>query len=226
MKERVGKEIAALVRDGDVIGVGTGSTVDAALEVLKGRIKDENLSFSVVTTSYQSAWRCSEIGITVLDSGYRGAIAWGFDGADAVDTQLRAVKGKGAAMLEEKIVAARCNKYYLIVDDSKCAEDICARCAVPVEVIPSARLVVEDRVRALGAAEVSLRDAAPGKHGPVITERGNIILDARFPSFRPGLEHEIKSIVGVVENGLFERYADEVWIARPEGVERLTRPRS
>ncbi len=221
MKEIVGKEIAELVNDGDIIGVGTGSTVDAALEALTKRLQTEKISVKVVTTSYQSAWRCEEIGLTVLNGSFRGALSWGFDGADAVDSELRAIKGKGAAMLEEKLVAARCKKYYLIVDESKVAPDICAHCSVPVEVIPSARGIVEEGLKSLGADQIELRNAITTKYGPVITERGNIIIDAKFPAFRPGLEREIKSLVGVVENGLFERYADEVWIAGTKGIQKL-----
>ncbi len=223
MKEIVGKEIAGLVKDGEIIGVGTGSTVDAALNALSVRIKNEKLSVKVVTTSYQSAWRCEEIGLTVLNSSFRGALAWGFDGADAVDGDMRAIKGKGAAMLEEKIIAARCKEYYLIVDDSKVAKDICVHCAVPIEVVPTARTVVEDGLKSIGAAEMVLRNAVSTKHGPVITERGNIIIDAKFPSFRTGLEQEIKSIVGVVESGLFENYATQVWIAGAEGLKKIKR---
>lgn len=222
MKEIVGKEIAALVKDGDIIGVGTGSTVDAALNAMQARMKQEKLTVSVVVTSYQSAWRCEEIGFTVLNSSYRGELSWGFDGADAIDRKLHAIKGKGAALLEEKILAARCKKYYLIVDESKVAPDICVHCAVPVEVIPSARSVAEEGLKRIGASELTLRNAVSTKHGPVITERGNIIIDAQFPAFNPGLEREIKSLVGVVESGLFESYANEVWIAGPKGVEKVS----
>ena len=207
MKELVGQEIARMVKDGDTIGVGTGSTVDAALVAIGDRIQKERLSIRAVTTSYQSAWRCEEIGFTVLHPEYMGKVDWGFDGADAVDSQLRAIKGRGAALLEEKIVAKLSRSYFLIVDESKVTEDICQLCAVPVEVTPSARRISEQGLKHIGATEITLRNAVSTKHGPVITERGNIIIDAKFENFRPGLEAEIKSIVGVVESGVFENYA-------------------
>lgn len=224
-KALVGKEIAQYAKNNDVIGVGTGSTVDAAINALAERIKNEGLSITVIPTSYQTTWRCEQLGFRVLSQNYTGLIQWGFDGADAVDAHGNAIKGKGAAMLEEKILAKKCAKYYIIIDDSKQCADICAHCAVPVEVIPSARGLVEKELQKLGAKEIVLRDGLPGKHGPVITEHANIILDAAFASFTPGLETKIRSIVGVVESGLFERYADTVLVAKKDGVESLVMQR-
>lgn len=224
-KALVGKEIARYAKNNDVIGVGTGSTVDAAINALAERIKNEGLSITVIPTSYQTTWRCEELGFRVLTQNYTGEIQWGFDGADAVDAQGNAVKGKGAAMLEEKILAKKCSKYYIIVDDSKQCADVCKHCAIPVEVIPSARALVERDLRKLGVKEITLRDGAPGKHGPVITEHANLILDASFASFTPGLEAKIKSIVGVVETGLFERYADVVLVAKKDSVDTISTQR-
>ena len=222
MKEIVAKELAARVRDGEVIGVGTGSTVDLALDEIAKRVKQEGLRLTVVPTSLQSAWKCQEAGLQVSYPGYCGDLSWGFDGADAVDDRLRVIKGKGGAMLQEKILAARCLHYVIIVDDSKMVSKLGPGCPVPVEVIPEARFVAERKLMTLGAKSVSLRNAV-AKHGPVITEGGNIIFDAQFTEISDSLEGEIKSIVGVVESGLFTGFASEVLIGSSAGVKILTR---
>ncbi len=223
-KERVGKEIAKRIKHGDVIGVGTGSTVEAALQAIGARCSAEGLQIAVLPTSLETAWLCEELGLTVLDASYRGELAWGFDGADAVDERLRAIKGKGGALLREKIIAARCSSYTLIVDDSKFTDNIAALSAVPVEIIPEARSVVERRLLALGATEVALRQAVK-KHGPVITEAGNLILDTAFPAIGDGLEQSIKTIVGVVESGIFTDFADEILIAEDGSIRRIVKNR-
>lgn len=220
MKEIVATELAARVKNGEKIGVGTGSTVDAALTKIGERIVKEGLSVQVVPTSIQSAWRCHEIGLTVLYPAYRGELSWGFDGADAVDPNLWLIKGKGGAMLQEKILAARCRKFVVIVDDSKMTNNLGQACPIPVEVIPEAVIIAEKGLRDLGASEIILRPAT-GKHGPIITEAGNVILDARFDRVEADLERNIKSIVGVVESGLFIGYTSEVIVAGAEGVRSI-----
>lgn len=220
MKEIVAVELAGRVKDGEKIGVGTGSTVDAALTKIGERIKKEKLSVQVVPTSLQSAWKCHEIGLTVLYPAYRGELSWGFDGADAVDKNLWLIKGKGGAMLQEKILAARCKKFVIIVDESKLTDNLGSACAIPVEVIPEAVVIVERELKKLGASEIALRPAT-GKHGPIITEAGNVILDATFGNIHETLERDIKAIVGVVESGLFIGYSDEVIVASASGVKSL-----
>jgi ribose 5-phosphate isomerase A len=217
MKEVVGREIAKRVTNGEIIGVGTGTTVDAALLEIGRRVREEKLQVSVVPTSYQSAWKCQELGLQVLSPCYRGYLSWGFDGADQVNKQRWAIKGKGGALLQEKILAKRCRSFVIIVDESKVVERLGDGCAVPVEVIPEAIILAEDGLRKLGAIEISIRSGS-GKHGPVVTERGNLILDATFPEVRSSLEEEVKTIVGVVDSGLFMSYASEVMVANTTGI--------
>jgi ribose 5-phosphate isomerase A len=217
MKEIVAKEIAKRVKDGDVIGVGTGTTVDAALTEIGKRVKAEGLRITVVPTSYQSAWRCQDLGFIVMYPGYRGHLSWGFDGADQVSKNRWAIKGKGGAMLQEKILAKRCKQFVLIVDETKVVETLGQGCPIPVEVVPEAVTLADEGLKSLGATEVVIR-VGTGKHGPVITERGNIILDATFASVTERLEADIKSIIGVVDSGLFINYATEVMVAKADGV--------
>lgn len=220
MKELVAKEIAKRVKSGETIGVGTGSTVDIALNFIGQRIKDEGLRVRVVPTSIQSSWRCQEIGLDVLYPGYNGELAWGFDGADEVNDKLWLIKGKGGALLQEKLVAARCRQFYVIVDESKIVKTLGAACPVPVEVIPDALYLAERALTKLGAVEMSQRKGT-GKHGPVITERGNIILDVKFKEISQGLERAIKSEVGIIDSGLFIGYTSEVLVAGASGVRSI-----
>lgn len=217
MKELVAQEMARRVQHGDIIGVGTGSTVDAALDEIGKRIEREKLSVRVVPSSYQSAWRCQEIGLEVLYPGYKGHLSWGFDGADQVTRQRWAIKGKGGAMLQEKILAKRCRHFVIIVDESKVVEGLGEGCPVPVEVIPEGLVLAEEGLRRIGATELSLRSGS-GKHGPIITEKGNLIIDATFPVIHEHLEREIKELVGVVESGLFTGCVSEVVVASSKGI--------
>jgi len=217
MKEKVAQEIARRVKDGDVLGVGTGTTVDAALTAIGARVKQEGLKVTVVPTSLQSAWRCQELGFTVMYPAYHGRLSWGFDGADQVTKERWAIKGKGGALLQEKILAKRCDTFVIIVDDSKVVTKLGVGCPVPVEVIPEGRILAEEGLKALGAGDLAIRTGT-GKHGPVITEGGNIIIDATFSTISENLEEQIKKIVGVVDSGLFIGYAAEVIVASANGI--------
>jgi ribose 5-phosphate isomerase A len=219
MKEKVAEEIARLVQDGQIIGVGTGTTVDCALEAIGRRIQTEKLRLSVVPTSLESAWRCESLGLQVLHSAYSGVLNWGFDGADAVNSQKWLIKGKGGALFQEKVLAARCKTFLVIVDESKIVSDLSV-CPIPLEVLPQARAHVERELKLRGAQSVTLRQGT-GKHGPIISEQGNILLDAKFAQIGPGLEKDLKTIVGVVESGLFIGYASEVLVGTAAGVRRL-----
>lgn len=219
-KELVGLEIAKRVKSGEILGIGTGSTVDAALDALANRIKSEGLKISCVPSSLQSAWRCQEAGIAVLYPGYRGVLDWGFDGADEVDPNLWLIKGLGGALLQEKILAKRCKKFVVIVDQSKLVNRLGERTAIPVEVVPEAYSIVEPSLLKLGAKSVEVRLAVK-KHGPIITERGNILIDASFETITQDLETKIKGCVGVVESGLFIGYADEILVADGESTRSI-----
>jgi ribose 5-phosphate isomerase A len=224
MKELVAKELAKRVKDGDVIGVGTGSTVDLALSEIGLRVKQEKLNLHVVPTSLQSSWKCQQLGLNVMYPGYRGNLSWGFDGADEVDDRFWLIKGKGGALLQEKILAARCDYFVVIVDESKMVKKLGANCAIPVEVIPEAIHVVEQRLRDLNPVSIELRNCTGGKHGPIITEAGNIILDVKFDGIEKELEGRLKSILGVVETGLFIGYTSELLMATTSAVKSIKPP--
>jgi len=216
MKELVAQAIAARVKNGEVIGLGSGSTVELALLEIKKRVQREGLQISGVPTSHRTAILAKEAGVTVLSPMLVQTIAWAFDGADEVDPNLDLIKGHGGAMLNEKIIASIAERFVVIITEDKQVKKLGEKFPVPVEVIPEALTLVEKELLQLGASKVVLRQAA-GKYGPVITEHNNLILDASFPSISPAHESKIKCIPGVVENGLFMGYADEILVATASG---------
>lgn len=211
-KERVATDIAAKVKDGDVLGAGSGSTVYLALFAIARRIRKENLHVEVIPASIEISMACLQLGIpqtTLWDK----RPDWTFDGADEVDSAHNLIKGRGGAMFKEKLLIKSSSKVYIIVDESKFVDRLGAKFPVPVEVFPGALTSAEEVLKQLGATEIVLR-SAKGKDGPVLTENGNLILDVRFRSIGPSLEKEIKLITGVIDSGLFMGYDVEVVVAK------------
>lgn len=211
-KERVATDIAAKVKEGDVLGAGSGSTVYLALFTIARRIRKENLHVEVIPASMEISMACLQLGIpqtTLWDK----RPDWTFDGADEVDPAHNLIKGRGGAMFKEKLLIKNSAKAYIIVDESKLVDCLGTKFPVPVEVFPGALTCVEEGLKRLGATEILLRPAK-GKDGPVVTENGNLILDTRFRSIGPSLEQEIKGITGVIDSGLFIGYDVEVIVAK------------
>jgi ribose 5-phosphate isomerase A len=221
-KAKVAAEIVRRIQSGSVIGVGSGSTVMLALQALGERIRKEKMSIAVVPTSYDTALAAERLGIQVLSPLFEGQLAFGFDGADYVDPQLRLIKGKGAAMLQEKILAKKCHEFVIIVDDSKLVPAFDDATPIPLEVVPTAGALVVARLKKMGAVSITERQAR-GKHGAVITEAGNIIFDVAFHSVPDDMEDRLKQIVGVVESGLFVGYTREVLVAGSSEIRTLRR---
>jgi ribose 5-phosphate isomerase A len=115
-------------------------------------------------------------------------------------------------MFKEKLMMASSAKSYIIIDESKLVDKLCTKFPVPIEVFPQALLYVEEKLKGIGADHITLRPAK-GKDGPVITENGNLILDAMFEEIPADLEIKIKSITGVIESGLFMGFDVEVLVA-------------
>jgi len=203
-KERVAKEVAAKIKDGQILGVGSGSTVYVALLAIAERVKNEGLHIQVIPSSLEISMTCMQLGIpqtTLLDK----KPDWTFDGADEVDAARNLIKGRGGAMFKEKLLICNSTETYIIVDESKFVDRLGSKFPVPIEVFPTSLLYVEKTVKALSARDVQLR-LAKGKDGPIITENGNFILDAWFDTINIDLEKEIKNITGVIESGLFIGY--------------------
>lgn len=207
-KQIVANRIAAKVEDGDVIGVGSGSTVYLALLSIAKRIEREKLRVLAIPTSHEIKITCAQLGIP-MTSLLEHTPRWTFDGADEIDPDFNMIKGRGGAMFKEKLLITSSPKTYIVADSSKRVDKLGTFFPIPVEVFPEALMHVEKMLRVLNASEICLR-MAQGKDGPVITENGNMILDVRFPEIAPFLESAIKAITGVIESGLFINYKVKV----------------
>jgi ribose 5-phosphate isomerase A len=217
LKEAVAKKISERVKSGELIGVGSGSTVTLALSFIGERVAKEKLSIRVLPTSYEVEKLCAAARLQIVSEVNVHKLDWAFDGADEVDEEGNLIKGKGGALLREKIVAEYTDHLVVIVDQSKLVKRLGERCALPIETVPRAEILVTDRLKELGARNISLREAGSGKKGPVITEAGNVILDAKFDFLNRELVESVKSIIGVVEHGAFFGKTKEVLVGYPDG---------
>lgn len=203
-KERIAKKIAQKVKDGDVIGVGSGSTSFVATKEIAKKMKEENINITAIPTSYEIKLLCENLGIPTASFSEKRP-DWSFDGADEVNKDNWLIKGRGGAMFKEKLNIASSKVTYILVDDSKFVENLCDKFPIPVEVTKEAVNYVRQALLEMGAKSVTMR-LAKGKDGPVLTEEGNIILDTVFSDVTENLEKDLKSIVGVIETGLFIGY--------------------
>lgn len=216
-----------LIFSGMKIGLGTGSTAMPAVTRLAELIKEGKLSgIRAVATSFQTTIACEELGIPVFSMNAReigGRLDLAIDGADEISPDRHLIKGGGAALLLEKIVAYNSARFVIIADGSKAVPSLGTGFALPVEVIAEARVSVTAALTALGAAVV-LRQGVR-KAGPVITDNGNLIVDCLWKAGADGkspinpadMEVKINAIVGVVENGFFTRNSPIVYIAHADG---------
>jgi ribose 5-phosphate isomerase A len=214
-KRRAGEAAADAVRDGDLVGLGTGSTAAQAIRAL-GRAVDDGLEARGVATSYQSRELAKDVGLPLepLEDVSRLDIA--IDGADQVaDGDL--VKGGGAAHAREKVVAAAADRFLVVVDTTKLVGRLDH--PIPVAVLPDARATVGAAIQALGGAP-DLR-AGSAKDGPLVTDNGNLVLDSAFGAIdRPAeLAASLSALPGAVEHGLFVEMADTVVVGSDDGVE-------
>ena len=220
LKLAAAKAALDYVEDDTIIGVGTGSTVNFFIAEL---IKTQARIKAAVSSSEASTQLLRAGGIEVLELNSAGSLSIYVDGADEVTRHLAMIKGGGAALTREKIVAAASDKFICIADTSKLV-DVLGKFPLPVEVIPMARsYVARELVKLGGHPEWRVRD---GK--AVVTDNGNWILDVRGLTItKPAdLESTINQIAGVVTNGLFARRgADVLLLAAADGVQRITASR-
>ena len=209
-----GREAARLVKDGAIVGLGTGSTAAYAIGELGRRVQEEGLTILGIPTSYQAMNLARRNGIPVRTLDDVDTVDIAIDGADEVDPEKNLIKGGGAAHTREKVIDALADFFVVAIDDSKLVNRLGEKCPVPVEVIPMALTPVMRRLEALGGEPV-LRTAVR-KEGPVITDQGNFVVDVRFPSIDDPetLESTLNNVPGVVENGLFIKLADLIVVGK------------
>ena len=212
MKKAAAEAALEYIKAGDVVGVGTGSTVNFfidALATIKGRIE------GAVSSSEASTERLKSHGIPVFNLNDVSEISVYVDGADEVTKHMHMVKGGGGALTREKIVAAVAQKFVCIVDDTKLV-DVMGAFPLPIEVIPMARSYV--------AREIVKMGGQPVYREGFVTDNGNQILDVHNLQIidPPALETELNQIVGVVTNGLFaHRGANVVLMGSADGVKTI-----
>lgn len=224
LKRQAAVRAAERIRDGMVVGLGTGSTVRHLLEAIATRRTAGELArLHCIPTSRDTAARATRLGIPLASLATHPVVDLTIDGADEVDPDLNLIKGMGGALLREKIVAAASRTRLIIVDGSKVVQRLGTRSALPVEVDPFGAAIQPPFLRGLGA-EPTLRTDAAGE--PYLTDGGNHIYDCRFPDGiddPAALECALNNRPGVIENGLFVGIADEVIIADGNGTRSLGR---
>jgi ribose 5-phosphate isomerase A len=208
-KQAVAERIAARVSDGALIGIGSGSATYMALWSIGQRVQRESLSIRIATTSYETQAAASTLGLPTVPLGSVQP-EWGVDGADELDPHGRLLKGRGGAMFREKVLWSTCRKMYLAIDPSKHVERLGQGFPIPIEVDRDAVDLVGRALGLHGSTRWGLRLAGSSKDGPVITESGNLVIDAWFDEIPLGLSAQLKLLTGVIETGLFEGFSFEV----------------
>jgi ribose 5-phosphate isomerase A len=214
------------IRPGMVIGLGSGTTAEAMLQVLGERVRG-GLQVTGVPTSERTRAVAASLGIPLANLDDVPALDLSIDGADEVLLpSLDLIKGLGGALLREKLVAATSRFRIIIVDASKLVSALAARHPVPVEVIPFGWRHTAARLAAFGARAV-LRPHPSNASAPFVTDGGNYVLDCSFaPLAQPAaLAAQLKSLAGVVDHGLFIGMTDRVYAAGPDGLRTYDRSR-
>ncbi len=220
-KQVAGQHAATLVKDGQVVGLGTGSTAVHAVRALGRRRKDESLDILAVPTSMATEREARALGIPITTLEEHPRVDITIDGADEVDPNLTLIKGRGGALLREKIVAQASKREVIICDASKVVLKLGVKTPLPVEVLRFGWMTTRGHLERL-RSKARLRE----KDGsPFVSDNGNYIIDCQFRSIvdPEQLEEDINTIAGVVENGLFVGLAHLVVIGQKDGSVKLMR---
>lgn len=220
LKKAAAESAAALVRDGMIVGLGSGTTAAFAVSAI-GRRVSEGLRVAGVPTSEGTATQARALGIPLSSLDQQREVDLTIDGADEVEEgSLNLIKGHGGALLREKIVASASKKLVIIVDERKLVSHLAAHDPIPVEVVPFGWQATARYLEKLGAAP-SLRRNPDGQ--PFHSDGGNYIVDCKFERHieAAALARELDHVVGVVEHGLFIGLTSEVHVAGANGVRVL-----
>ncbi|MFN8594360.1 MAG: ribose-5-phosphate isomerase RpiA [Thermomicrobiales bacterium] len=215
--QRLAATAADLIEPGMTVGLGTGSTADAVLYEL-GRRVAAGLTFTGVATSARTEALARELGVALAPLASVARIDLGYDGADEIDPHLDAIKGRGGALLYEKLVACSCARYVLVATTEKVVTHLGERTPLPVEIVAFGWPQTAARLRALGISPV-LRRATNQPDEPFRTDNGGLILDCDTgPMSDPGqIAAAVKAVPGVVEHGLFLGLASDVLLVGEDG---------
>ncbi len=217
-------EAIELLQNGYSVGLGSGRTMAQTIKIIAEKIEQDKLNLAFVPSSYQIEFLARELGLRVIDLNSVQILDLTIDGADQVELgTLNMIKGGGAALTREKIIGSNSTKVAIIIAENKLTKKLGEDMCVPIEIFPFGINAVIAKIRQVGGT-VTLRQGE-GKVGPIITDNGNIIVDADFgPIDDPiSLESEIKKIPGVIEVGIFSGIADFVYVAMKDDVKILRR---
>ncbi|MEM1507200.1 MAG: ribose 5-phosphate isomerase A [Candidatus Bathyarchaeia archaeon] len=220
-KRRAAVEAVKNIRDGFIIGLGSGSTVAYAVEEIGRRIKEEGLRVLGVPSSYQSFLLAARFGIPTTTLYEHSVIDLTIDGADQIDQNLNLIKGMGGALTREKVIAAASRRLIIVADERKLTDKLGKGQLLPIEVLPFAEPLVAAKIKEIGGKPF-LRESK--KNTPFITDNGNFILDVDFGTIDDpvSLERRLKMIPGVVETGLFIGMAQLAYIGTRTAVKKVS----
>ena len=216
VKRKAAIEAVKEVKDGSIIGLGSGSTVAYAIEELGRMIKEEKISIQGVPTSYETMRLAVQYGVPLTTLNENPEPNMALDGADQVDPDLNLIKGLGGALTREKIVDNASRRLVIIVDERKISKKLGINQVVPIEVIPTATTVVTNALSKVGGRSTLRRTE---DNLQFITDNGNFILDVDFGAIDnpQELEKRLRTIIGIVENGLFIDMTKKVYVGYRDG---------
>ena len=206
------------IKNGWIIGLGSGTTTAYALAEIARLARARSFELSVVPTSHQIENLAISHGLRIKNMNEAHTVDYAIDGADQVEVpSLNLIKGGGAALLREKVVDSTAHKLAIVVDERKLVKRLGDKQPIPLEVLPFAYKSVQVKITNMGG-RARLREST-GKAGPVITDNGNFILDADFGTVEnpSGLDRRLKMLPGLIETGLFLKMADRVYVGRSDG---------
>ncbi|HIE18903.1 TPA: ribose-5-phosphate isomerase RpiA [Candidatus Bathyarchaeota archaeon] len=220
-KKKAAFEAVKNVKDGFIIGLGSGSTVAYAISEIGRRIREENLRVLGVPTSYKTFLSAVECGIPLTTLNEHPNLDLDIDGADQIDEKLNLIKGMGGALTREKIVAAASKTLIIIAEETKLTTSLGKDQPLPVEVLPFALPLVANKIKTIGG-KPKLRERKDGS-GPYVTDNGNFILDVDFGIIKDprSLDVDLKKIPGVIETGLFVGMAEKAYIGTEKEIKVL-----
>lgn len=216
-KQRVAEHAAQQIKNGMLIGLGTGSTANYFIEALARRQQQENLQTQVVASSVVSTIKAQQLGLTLCGMEHIRQLDVYVDGADEVTTDLTLLKGRGADLVREKLLAKASRAFWVLIDQSKKVERIGQNFPIPIEVMPFAWQLVQQSLVDIGG-EASLRRNGDGLF---VTSYGSLVLDCAFPETHDikVLNEQLNAIPGIVEHGVFANLASAVFCSHEGRVE-------
>ncbi len=212
-KELVAKHAVDLIKDGMIVGLGTGSTADCFIDALAKRRNEEGLQFTTVSSSIVSQLKAQELGLPLIAIEHLSQLDFNVDGADEVTPDNTLLKGQGADLVREKLLAKASDKFIVLVDQSKRVDRIGTRFPIPIEVMPFAWQLVKKGLEELGARG-EIRQNSKG-NGLAVSSYGSLILDMTFDSTLESAELNsvLSDMPGIVEHGVFYKMASVVLYA-------------